>query len=192
MPAQTIRTFIALELENNTKDFITNIQNKLKESDSLKAKWIESNNLHLTLKFLGDTHKETLDQIKDRLNNSLKKNKPFKCNLSEIGTFPNERFIKVLWIGIDQGKDKLKNLSNIINDELYKLGFKKEEKEFKTHITICRPKQILDQDNLQKTFQEINKSFKPLEFTASRITLFESQLSPQGPTYFSLFSYNLV
>jgi 2'-5' RNA ligase len=188
MPEQTIRTFIALEIGEEIKAEIAQIQDKIKEANCVSGKWVLKDNMHLTLKFIGDTELKTVQKIKEELNRCLKDEKSIKCNVSSVGVFPDDRFARVIWVGIKNGDMQIIDLAEKLENRLCKLGFKKEKKDFKTHITICRPKQILDRNLLKASLEEINGNFKPKEFTADKITFFESKLTPQGPIYSALSS----
>ncbi|MFC1645729.1 RNA 2',3'-cyclic phosphodiesterase [Candidatus Omnitrophota bacterium] len=191
MPAESIRTFIALEINEEIKEKIAQIQEKIKQTNSLKGKWVPKNNMHLTLKFLGDTQLEYIESIKDAIKECLVGEKPINCNLVNVGTFPNERFPRVVWAGIKGGDIEIINLAERLEKSLRKLGFKKEKRGFKAHLTICRAKQVLNHSQLKLALEEINNSFKPQEFTINKIAFFQSKLTPQGPIYTSLSDYLL-
>ncbi|MFC1708516.1 RNA 2',3'-cyclic phosphodiesterase [Candidatus Omnitrophota bacterium] len=186
MSGQSIRTFIALEISDGVKEQISQIQEKFKQTESLKAKWVAKENVHLTLKFLGDTQLKHVEKIKDKLKECLQNEKAIDCNLSNIGVFPNERFTRVIWVSIKGGDAQIIDMAKKLDKTLCKLGFKKEKREFKTHITICRPKQILEYNQFKATLDKINRDFQPKSFSINKVSFFESKLTPQGPIYTSL------
>jgi len=191
MPPETIRTFIAIEISEEIKKKIAQIQERIKQTNSLKGKWVSIDNIHLTLKFLGDTRLNNIEKIKNKIKDCFEGEKSINCILANIGTFPNERFTRVIWAGIKNGDIQIIKLSKKLDKSLRQLGFKKEKRDFKAHITICRPKQILNHGQFTSTLEEINQNFQPQEFTINRITFFESTLTPQGPIYTSLLDYIL-
>jgi 2'-5' RNA ligase len=191
MPGELIRTFIALELEDSIKDKIKAIQDTIKSSNAIKGSWVSKDNLHLTLKFLGDTKLKYVEGIKQSIKDCLKDQIPIKCLLNRIGCFPNEKSARVIWAGLDDKDNQIANLAKRLENSLFEFGFKKEKRDFKNHITICRPRQIPNPNQLSLLIEEINKNIKPLEFTISKITFFESQLTPQGSIYTPLSSISL-
>jgi 2'-5' RNA ligase len=188
MPAETIRTFIALEIDDQAKNNIIEIQDKIKKTESLKGSWVKKDNLHLTLKFLGDTKTKHIEIIKNNISKCFNEVVAINCNLVNIGTFPNDKSPRVLWVGMESGESEIVRLADKLEEALFKIGFKKEKRDFKTHITICRPRQILNHQIFKSTLEEINKEFKPQDYSINKITFFESELIPEGPIYSPLLS----
>lgn len=188
MSEETIRTFIALEISDEIKQEIARIQDEIRQTNAISGKWVVKENLHLTLKFLGDTTLKIIEQIKEEIKTILYDEPSMNCNIAGVGVFPNEKFARVIWVGIKGGDTQIINLAKKFEKQLGKLGFKKEKKDFKTHITICRPKQILDKNQFKSTLETINNKFQPKEFIVNKLTFFESKLTPQGPLYTSLCS----
>lgn len=191
MPQETLRTFIALELEESAKETIVRIQEQLRQANVIKGSWVKKENLHLTLKFLGDTPQKRIDDIREALQKDFTVFSAVPCNLQSVGAFPNERSARVLWVGIQQGKTQIAEIAGTVEGALVPLGFKKEKRDFKTHITICRIKNVLDHIKFSAMIGQINSSFQPLAFTACAITFLESKLTPQGSVYTPLFNYRL-
>jgi len=191
MPQKSIRTFIALEIEDAAKDRICEIQDKIKLSNSIKGSWVAKNNLHLTLKFLGDTRLKYVEAVKDKIAECCKGISSIKCELVKIGIFPEAKSPRVIWVGIKDETNVIANLSKKIEENIFELGFKKEKRDFKTHITICRPRQILNPDQFRLLMEELDRDFKAVEFNINKLTFFESKLTPQGSIYTPLNTYIL-
>ena len=191
MSSESIRTFIALEIDKKIKKRIVEVQDRIKQTNSLKGKWVPKENLHLTLKFLGDTKLKFIEQIKDKIKEYSEDEHAMSYSLTHIGAFPNEKFARIIWAGIEGDNSQIINLARKLEEALFEFGFKKEKRDFKTHITFCRTKQILDHNGFRTTLEEINKSFQPIEFIINKIILFESNLTPTGPIYSALFNYYL-
>ncbi len=120
-----MRTFIAIEIPEKARQvvwhFIQGQKNK-----NLPIKWVEFENLHITLKFLGEIKPEKLDDLVSLLVGVSSKTKKFFLSLKDLGCFPGIRNPRVLWIGVAEGAEELKNLATIIDNDLTKLGIKKE------------------------------------------------------------------
>ena len=191
MPKESIRTFIAFEIEDRVKDAIEDIKEKIKITNSIKGKWISKENTHLTLKFLGDTQLQKIDKIKECIRTSLNSTNLFNCVLKNTGTFPPSKFPRIVWAGIEKEEERITECVDGLENSLLKLHFKKEKRNFKSHITICRIKQVIDPQLFKSSMEEINNTFAPIDFKIDKVTLFESKLTPQGPIYTSLFNFSL-
>jgi len=191
MPKESLRVFIAIEIQDRIKDAIENIQEKLKKTNSIKGKWVSKENIHLTLKFLGDTQIQKIDKIKECIEETFREKNEISCSLKNVGTFPPSKSPRVVWVGIENKKDIIAEYADRLEDSLLKLHFKKEKRSFKSHITICRVKNVTEPQLFTSQIQEINKEFPSIYFQIEKITLFESKLTPQGPIYTSLFSFSL-
>ncbi len=178
---EKIRSFIAIEIDASQQ--IKNLISELEET-GINAKIVETKNMHLTLKFLGDTDTNILNQIEEKIKESVKSINPFEIYLKGVGVFPNTNYIKVFWIGIED-EGNLKQIAKEIDEKLNKIGFKKERREFSAHLTIARVKSA---KNKEKLIELINKH-KETEFQkikVEKIILKKSVLTPQGPIYTNL------
>lgn len=181
MGEENIRSFIAIKIDESLKDKMTEVQSKLSKSCA-DVKWVERENLHITLKFLGDVSLKKLKEVKSCLNEILPNEKSFKISFSKVGYFPNINNPRVVWIGTENGGEKLISLSKKIEDNFCKIGFKKEDREFKPHLTIGRVKSGYNKDKLKNGIN----NFCNLEFgemTVDKIYLMKSTLTPKGPIY---------
>jgi len=173
-----IRAFIAID----TKAFPKLIQlaQELKQTKA-NIKLVEPENIHITLKFLGDTDENLIEEINKIIEESVQKTKPFEIQLKNTGVFPNQNYIKVIWIGIHNG-EKIAEIAQQIDEKLVELGFEKEKRPFSPHLTIARVKSAENKDRLlniinkyqDATFQEIK---------IESIKLKKSKLTPKGPIY---------
>ncbi len=179
-----MRTFIAIELPKEIKDALARLQEKLK-STGADVKWVEPDNIHLTLKFLGEIDEQKLDKIALILENIAKDKSSFHICISSIGAFPRNSSPRVIWVGIDKGDKETKEIAKQLEEKIQKIGIPKEDRSFSSHITIGRTRSAL---NLQKLVQELKTlendlGIKGMEFDATKITLFKSTLTPKGPIY---------
>jgi 2'-5' RNA ligase len=184
-----MRTFIAVAISSEVRVNIAQIQAEFRKGDP-DVKWVEPENLHLTLKFLGEVGEEKLYGVIEKTRLALSEIFNFKVRLSGLGSFPNPSSPRVVWVGVSQGKDELKKLSQRIEENLSHLGFPKENREFSAHLTIGRVRSPRKRDKLVKKIDELESSDVG-EFSVDKVLVMESQLSPKGPTYRIIEEVNL-
>lgn len=179
-----MRAFIAIELSPEIKDSLSVIQSHLKYSGA-DVKWVAVNNIHLTLKFLGDITEEKCEKIKSVLDDIGALTKPFDISIKDIGTFPNINYPRVVWVGLDKGTAESKVLAENIAEGILKLGFEKDARAFEPHLTIGRVRSPKNKEALkEKILTAQIPVTKP--HPVSSVALFQSILSPKGPTYTKL------
>ncbi|MBS7611773.1 RNA 2',3'-cyclic phosphodiesterase [Candidatus Bathyarchaeota archaeon] len=156
---------------------IQNLQKRIEETENI-VKTVEVENLHLTLRFLGELPQPAVKRIMDGLKSLSFK--PFKIEFKGLGVFPNLSYVRVVWVGVGEGVDKLENLHSQINGVLKRLGFGVEE--FSPHLTLARVKAIRNRPGLAKLLDEYRDvSFGYMDVTSVRVK--KSALTPKGPIY---------
>ena len=175
-----MRTFIAIELDKKIKELLSKIQSELKSTNA-DVKWVTPENIHLTLKFLGEVKEEKIPRIIQSLKEACSNVKPFNIEIKNIGAFPNTKSPRVIWAGIEEGKEKLKELADLIEGSLIKLEFPEEERPFSCHITLGRVKTPENKEILCQKIGQIQ--FSPLSQEIKSLALFKSALTPKGPIY---------
>ncbi len=171
------RCFVAVDFDNNLKEEIIKIQNQIPEFIGKKT---ELQNIHLTLKFLGEIEEEKINRIREKLREI--RFKSFFAEINSIGVFSKD-FVKILWLNINGCEDLQKQI-----DEKLKEFFDKENR-FQGHITIARVKAIKDK---KKFLDEIEKiRFQPINFKIEKFILKESILTNKGPKYRDLEFFEL-
>jgi len=178
-----IRCFIALELSREAINEIEEIQKLVKKKNFFYGKFTEPENLHLTLKFLGEISEERIKEVQESLRKV--KFKGFDVGLGEIGCF-SEKIVRILWIKL-LGKE-IWELQKEIDLAVNEVGFNKEER-FMSHITIARIKKIIN----KKEFLEYIRNLKhrKIKFQIKEFVLKKSELMPDGPVYTDLERYKL-
>jgi len=174
----TFRGFIAIDIDTNSK--IKELIQAIKKIQA-DVKLVEPENIHITLKFLGDVHEERIRDIESIIANACKNSKPFTINLVGTGVFPNQNYVKVIWIGIED-ITLIEPIATYINDNLVNLGFKKDNRLFSPHITIGRVRTAKNKQELIALIQQ----FQNVEFgkqDINSIKLMKSVLTPKGPIY---------
>ncbi|MDI6841114.1 MAG: RNA 2',3'-cyclic phosphodiesterase [bacterium] len=180
-----MRAFVAIKIPTEIIEKVAQLQESLKEVQGVK--WVKPENIHLTLKFLGEVKDEQIETVKSAIKSSIQGIKPFNISLSDIGGFPNLRRPNVLWIGVKEGKDKLIGLINKLEKELSKLGFEPEAREPSPHLTIGRIKKGQKPEIKNQKFE--TSAFTPplikkeAGFIADKVYLIKSTLTPEAPVY---------
>jgi 2'-5' RNA ligase len=131
-----LRSFIAIELPETVKKALAEFQQELGKCGA-DVRWIRSENIHLTLKFLGNIEEDKADIIAERLKGTCKGHSGFKVNISGTGVFPNKRSPRVLWAGISLNEE-IVTLQEGIEDAMASLGFEREKRRFSPHLTLGR------------------------------------------------------
>lgn len=178
------RVFLAIKLPKNLLDSIALFQDKIKKI-GLDAKFVEKKNLHVNLKFFGSIEDENVEDIVKAVEEVLKKVRKFKIEIKSSGVFPNKNFIRVVWAGIGNGKQKLKELHSGLEKEFSNLGFPKDERDFFPHLTLCRVHSQKNIKQLRNAVEDNREKFFG-EFYVDSIFLIQSKLSPKGPIYIPL------
>jgi len=175
------RGFIAIDIDSFQK--IIQFENEIKNTDTI-VKLVEPENIHITLKFLGDTDVDYIERIEEIIKESVKGFDTFEIQLKGAGVFPNQNYIKVIWIGINNG-EQIGTIASDIDDHISSLGFHKEKRRFSPHLTIARVKSA---KNKEKIIELIEK-YQEIEFgtiKVNSIKLKQSELTPEGPIYTTL------
>jgi 2'-5' RNA ligase len=174
-----LRTFIAIELSDETRNKLRNIISSLR-TINYPIKWVDADRIHLTLKFLGATRDEQVPQIINVMEEHLNNYPPFEYHIGGISTFGSKQAPRVIWVGITKGIDKLKHIADTLNEAMGNLGFPSENREYVPHLTIGRNRCSRPADKLLSKIKTL--SVDATEY-AGEVTLIESKLKPSGPVY---------
>jgi 2'-5' RNA ligase len=186
-----LRTFIALDVPSAVLDTITRIQNRFK-SLGLHASWVKPGNIHLTLKFLGDTDPDRIPGIQNKLSEALAPFAPFQLVLNSVGVFPDTHRPRVLWVGLKDDSGRLKTLQTATEKALESAGFPIEQRPFSPHLTLARIKSPKGKKALQEELDAVNQEgIEPHPFEVDEIKLYKSQLTPKGSIYTVLANFKL-
>jgi 2'-5' RNA ligase len=150
-----------------------------------KVRWVRPENIHLTLKFLGNVQEETLGNLCAALEETCAGHKPFDIGLVRLGAFPSARRARILWIGVDAGSDQLRALAADLESALIPLGFEREKRAFTPHLTLARVR------SRPVNFDGRPTTIGDLRFRVRHIELIESTLSPKGGTYRTIQAFAL-
>lgn len=174
------RLFAAVKVEPD--DRMLDIYDQLRDGLAHeKIKWVEPHNIHLTLKFFGETPEEKTDGICSVLEEVAERHNPFKLSLKDIGIFGSSYNPRVIWFGMQNSRE-IEHLANDTLDALEEIGWPRDRQNFRPHVTVGRIKFIKDKRFFQQTlgkFKNVDLQTVPVD----RFYLIESRLRPQGPVY---------
>ncbi len=172
------RLFIALEIPGELLTRIIALRDSIYNADN-KVRWEPKDKLHITLKFLGDTDTGIIPKLSSALEEIVGRHSKIDLKFDKFGMFYRDRKPSILWLGL-KNSVALKDLFLEFETEFSSFGFKKENKEFKPHLTILRVK---GNENLNKLNALVSEPEKDFDFTANKIILFKSTLLSSGSKY---------
>jgi 2'-5' RNA ligase len=184
-----MRCFLAIEIPDEIKEKIILLQKEIEKCNA-DLKFVERENLHLTIKFFGDVNDEKLLEIEKAIENAINKIKEFEIEISSIGVFPNFNYLRVIWLSVSEGKKEIFLLHELLEKEFERIGIKKD-KEFEAHLTIARVRSARNKEALIKKIKELSNSYFG-KFIVKEIKLKESNLTPKGPIYHDIKTFQLV
>ncbi|MCU7493531.1 MAG: RNA 2',3'-cyclic phosphodiesterase [Ignavibacteria bacterium] len=178
------RLFIALKLPEDAINEIVSMRDRVNPDPAWMHKWEDRGKLHLTLKFLGDTEEEKAEKVIKSLSKITSKYTKIMLGFDRFGFF----MPRIFWFGL-RAENALFELVKDINNDLELLGFEKENRNFKPHITLLRIK-----GNLSEEFVSAFRNFRvpEMKFYASEIALMRSKLLPGGSVYSEIERFNLT
>ncbi|MBW3001704.1 RNA 2',3'-cyclic phosphodiesterase [Candidatus Woesearchaeota archaeon] len=175
-----MRLFIAFDVSEEAKNYLSDLQKQLPEDSKLNL----VKQFHQTLKFLGDVDEDKIDKIKAALTNvSFTK---FTAKTNGLGVFPDEKMIRVVWVGLVP-KDAITGLQQEIETAL--LDMFPKDTRFHPHLTLARVKSVKDKKDF---IEKLNKlTIKEINFPVSSFKLIKSELTPEGPVYEDIAEFSL-
>ena len=179
-----IRSFIAIDLPKATREAIAVVQEQLKRSRA-GVRWVKPGSIHLTLKFLGNILPEQVGEIVLAAAQVAKDEPPITLCAAGLGSFPSSRKPRIIWMGLQGEVERLTNIQAGLEKALEPLGFAREGRGFRPHLTIGRVK---DRHRLQSLIEAMSTLELPEcnSFDANEIILYKSDLRPTGAIYTKL------
>ena len=182
-----VRIFIGFFASKSIQEYVEKIREQA--DDFIKGKWVEPQNYHMTFHFIGEVPEEKIMDIIKAVQEVSQRHKAIKVKYRSLGVFPDLDRARVLWIGVAEGEDELRNLAKDIYHTNRKLGIKSDSKPFHSHVTICRIKEY-DKKKLKALLRKYeNTSFG--EDTVDSISVIRSSLTSVGPIYSVLEEFYL-
>ena len=177
------RCFIAVDFNQQILAEIANIQNSINKTVYQSIRWVKANNLHLTIKFFGDTASENIPKIANSMDCISSTMIPFPLRLSGMGVFPGWKNPRILWLGIEK-PEKVQFLAEEIEGDMGKLGIAREKRPFSPHLTIARINDNFPYQKIELLKIRCNEEkFNFPDNVVSKINLYRSDLQPHGPIY---------
>lgn len=176
-----IRSFLAVELPRSILRKIEEVQEDLRATHA-DVRWVNSEKIHLTLKFFGNIEESRIDPIVKAIEEPVRKTQPFSLKVRGIGAFPQMKNPRVIWVGLVNGKESLALLQKQIEIQLERIGFKPEDRPFHPHLTLGRMKSSRGREELVGRMEK-HQEEEFGDFQIEKLVLFKSELRPIGPIY---------
>jgi 2'-5' RNA ligase len=176
-----IRTFIAVDLDKTVRNRTVRLQETLKETGT-EVKWVEPENLHVSLLFLGEVNEQEVVEVCRIVDETAQHHSSFLMRVESAGCFPHPRRPRVLWVGIGEGKQALCAIHDDLETALLDLGFRREERKYSPHITLGRVKSDGPTENLASALAQ-QAGWKGGEIQVGEVLVMGSKLTPTGPEY---------
>jgi RNA 2',3'-cyclic 3'-phosphodiesterase len=187
---EQLRLFIAIELNDALRNQLQEVQKQLQDARegafvAKSVRWVAPQNIHLTLKFLGNSNRAQVPALTNVLQHAVQDIKPFELTARGLGCFPNPRRPNNLWVGLEGDLNTAALLAQQIQDQCFSLNFPREERGFTPHLTIGRVKREASNQD-REAIGQIIKSFPAKTFgtiSVDAVHLIASDLRPHGPIY---------
>lgn len=182
-----MRLFIAVEISDEAKEKIKEALDAL-SGMGFRAKFVEPENLHITLKFLGEVSDDKLESLCEDVRKVCEKHSGFSFSLENVGYFGKRNDIRVVWVGVNTGLDNLKGIMNDLRESLNYI--RRDEHEGVPHLTIARVRYAHENSGLADEIEKI-RNVKFGEVSVKEIVIKKSVLTPKGPVYSDYKSFKL-
>lgn len=185
-----VRAFIAVDLPTDLQARLSQVSNELKEQmGDVPVRWVPSENMHLTLKFLGDVSTNNLDVIKDILKGETVDRETLVISVGEIGAYPKVRRPRVIWVGVEAPAE-LESLQRGIENQTARVGYSRDRRSFSPHITLGRVSRNASPSDVRAIGDVL--STQELGFLGvariAAVHLYRSDLTSDGAVYTRLYS----
>lgn len=175
-----MRLFIAAPLSQRVETELENIIYHLKKVAG-NIRWVKPAYIHLTIKFLGETNQSSIKSLTEIIDNVSSTTSISEFEIAKLGGFPSLIRPKALWAGLDGDQAQLERLAGQVDERVHELGFEKETRKFRPHLTLGRIKKPEAIPELAEFIEQFE--IEPIPVKIDRLTLFVSTLTPQGPIY---------
>ncbi len=182
---QRIRTFVAVDIDSAVRDRVAGLVGRFRAAGA-DVKWVQPQNLHITLKFLGDVDAKEIHRVCGAVQDAVADAAPFEFEVRGAGAFPKPNRPRTVWLGIAQGQEEMIDLNQRIEPALEKLGFRREARRFQPHLTIGRVRRggpaVAELGKLIGEQADVELGLTKVP----EVIVFSSELDRSGPTYEAL------
>lgn len=185
-----VRSFIAIDLPPRLQEALGALARELQEARATVT-WVKPERIHLTLKFLGDVASERIPDIQQGLEQVAKRAASFRLTATGCGAFPTLQQMRVIWVGLRADGTALNGLQQAVEEAMAQLGYKREQRAFKPHLTLGRVKGRHHLRLLQELLLQ-RQDFTAEAFDVTELVLYKSELRPEGARYTPLFRKRLT
>ena len=189
-----IRAFIAIDLSEEIQLHLEEVQKNYRaQLKHIPIRWVVPENIHLTLKFLGDVSISNLNLLTDMIQAEISSHHQFDISVGGSGAFPNNRQPRVIWIGVE-APTELAAIQNGIETTTARLGYTREERPFSPHLTLGRVSRNISSQEMKiisKTLDTTRVGFLGIT-CVDKVHLYRSDLQPTGAIYTQIFSSSLI
>jgi RNA 2',3'-cyclic 3'-phosphodiesterase len=184
------RIFVAVDISDDARRRVSAYAETLRRDfPNLRVGWEKAEKLHLTLKFLGETNENQLNDLIGVIEKTARQISDFKLQISDTGVFPSLRNPRILWLGLKDSSGSLSRINEILESECENVGFTREKRNYKAHLTIARLRE--PRDSKQIAQKHLENKFEPVEFNVSEFVVYESKLQPIGSIYTAILRQRL-
>ena len=185
-----IRAFIAISLPVDVHLYLNQLVHEYRTlSYEGSVRWVKSENIHLTMRFLGDTNVSQLPDLYQELEKTAAVVPAFTISLGKLGCFPNQKRPRVIWIGVDSDSTWLMTLQDSIEQSVRSLGWKSENRKFHAHLTLGRVK---NSNAVRHAGLPWGETVETMTIDVRSVNVYESKLQPSGAVYAVRHSSNLL
>jgi len=185
LPNERIRSFVAVDMDQ--QNLVSRLIEAQRSLQNLGAdlKLVEPENIHATIRFLGEVPSTTIELVKEQMNQV--KFEPFDAEFAGLGAFPNLRRINVVWVGMRKGHEEISKIFDQLEPRLRQIGFVPDRKGFSPHVTIARVKTGRMKEELSRFVDQMRDTpFGVIH--VEEVRLKKSVLTPKGPIYSTIHS----
>lgn len=176
-----MRLFVSIDLPDDLAPAVAAVQEDLADASGLG--FTDPEQAHLTLKFLGETPETRLEELTDALAAAVEDAavEPFEAALEGLGVFPSLEYIRVVWLGVEEGSEEITRLAEAVEAQTTAIGFDPEGHDFTPHVTLARMNHAGGKEFVQEAVRTLEPVVGRMDVTEIRLT--KSELTEEGPAY---------
>lgn len=177
-----MRAFLAIELPDVVRASLGQAIVRLRKSIPNRASWVREENLHITVRFLGEVEESMIERFAEQVSASAGQECPVPLRIAGLGVYPNPKRARVLWCGGEGDVERLLHFQKQCEMAAQAFGFQPESRSWTPHVTLARFREPPLPSALQNALETFS-AYQAGEFSVPGVTLFSSQLTPQGAQY---------